>query len=383
MTATEEQLRRLLETVEGHIDLGHCRRVDKRYRRALGHEQVDWPPLVAQSEFGRRWALPKPWNQFEYYTYREAFHDPKAMLQNQLLGRVVPGLILKDDNPLAIRNDHGTIQIASLLGGSWYMHENDYPWVECLDSAQAVRDLAESEQTIDWEKGVIGPSTQTLEFYRETLSHYPQCQEAIQISLPDLQGPIDTAEMLWGSDLLLALLDDPELACKLMDKIVRTMLTVSEYYRKFAHDRLEPFANTQHGYNIPGRLLIRNDSSILVSPETYRQVIAPQDSTLLEGVGSGSIHFCGNGEHLIEAMLEIPHLRGLDCGQPEMMDTERIYALCQERKVAITNLMPAREDLMSGQALRSFPTGVVHVYVTEDIEDAREVVSSYQRSAAR
>ena len=36
-------------------------------------------------------------------------------------------ILERDDNPLAIRNDHGTIQVASLLGGDWGRHENDPP----------------------------------------------------------------------------------------------------------------------------------------------------------------------------------------------------------------------------------------------------------------
>jgi hypothetical protein len=41
-------------------------------------------------------------------------------------------------------------------------------------------------------------------------------------------------------------------------------------------------------------------------------------------VGGGSIHFCGNGQHLIEPMLQISDLSGLDFGQSAMMDTKRI-----------------------------------------------------------
>jgi len=376
MPADQNQLDRLLELIEEHINLEDCWQVDERYRRAFSYEQVDWPPLVAQPVFGRRWLLPRPWDQFEFYPYRQAFYDPRAMLQNQLLDRVVPGLILKDDSPLAIRNDHGTIQIASLLGASWYMHGNDYPWMESLGSTEAVRSLIESDQNIDWEKGLIGPSTRTLKFYREQLSRYPRCQQALQISLPDLQGPMDTAEMLWGSEMFVALLDEPSLAGKLMDKVVCAMLAVAEYYRQFTYDRLEPFANTQHGYFIPGRLLIRNDSSILVSPETYRQVIAAQDSKVLRAVGTGSIHFCGNGEHLVEPMLEIPGLRGLDFGQANMMDVRKIYEMASHRKVVLTCLKPSREDLISGQAKADFSTGVVFVYNTETIADACEVVAS-------
>lgn len=377
MSADRVQLTDLLELIEAQIDLEHCREVDERYRAALSCEEVDRPPLVCQRESGTRWQLPEPWNRFRHYTYREAFDDPCAMMQKMLLDRVVPGLILNDDNPLAIRNDHGTIQIASLIGGAWEMHGDNYPWVKSLGSTDAIRELVEADRAIDWDGGVLPQSFRTLEFYNEMLSQYPRCKVAIQVSLPDLQGPVDTADILWGSEIFLMMLQEPELVMALMDKIVRTMLAVAERYRGLAQDHLDPVANTQHGYNIPGRFMIRDDSAIMVSPDTYRDVIAPFDARLLEDVGSGTIHFCGNGQHLVEAMLEIPGLRGLDFGQAELMDIKLIYDLARPQGVALTRLIPSRAALVSGEAAREFPTGCAFVYTTGDIEDAAEVVRMY------
>ena len=378
MSANLAQLDSLLKLIEQHIDLEHIKGMDERYRRSLAYEEVDCPPLVCQPVFGKCWQLPKPWDQFEHYSYRQSFDDPAAMMQNMLLDRVVPGLILKDDSALAIRNDHGTIQVASILSGCWEMHGDNYPWVKSLGSTEAIRALVEDDSEIDWNGGVLPQSTQTLEFYREELSKYPQCRQAIQISLPDLQGPMDTADILWGTEIFLMILQEPELVTALMDKIIRTMLAVIDYYRKFTYDRLDTAANTQHGYNIPGRLMIRNDSSIMISPDTYREVVRPSDAEILQKVGTGSIHFCGNGQHLVEPMLEIHNLRGLDFGQADMMDVKKIYEMAQEHKVALTCLKPSREELISGQAVADFPTGVVMAYNAESIDDAREVVTAYR-----
>ncbi len=379
MIADKKQLSKLLEFVEVHIDPEHCEQVDARYRRSLAGAPTDRPPLVVQAQWGSNWKLPAPWNQFDHYPFRQAYDDPTAMMQNMLLERIVPGLILKDDNPLAIRNNHGTIQLASLFGGNWGMHENDPPWLKPLDSIDRVRALAESTESVYLGGGVMGRSIDTLGFYAEQLAKFPECDQMIQISMPDLQGPFDTAEQLWGSGIYIGLLEERELVTSLMEKVVKTMLQVEEIYRVHARDRLDPFANTQHGYNIPGRLLIRNDSTILMSPSDYRNIVAPMDARLLEAVGGGSIHFCGNGEHMVAPMLEIPGLRGLDFGQSTMMDFDRIYSLCRERNVAITNHIPPREQLLNGSIKNKFPTGIVIVYETESMDDAREVVQAYQQ----
>ena len=379
VSADQDQLDCLLGLIDEHIDLDHCRQVDARYRRAFAGKDTDRAPLVIQSQWDGNWTLPEPWDQFEHYSHRQAYYDPVAMMQNHLLEHVVPGLILKDDNPLAIRNNHGTIQVASLLGGKWDMHEDSPPWIEPWGSAEPVQALVDSTDPVDLSGGVIGPSIKTLLFFAEQLARVPKCHKAIQISMPDLEGPFSTAEQLWGSDIYIAMIERPNLVTALMEKVVATMLELEKLYRPYARDRLEPFANSQHGYNIPGRLLNRIDSAVLVSPNDYRNTIAPMDARVLKAVGGGSIHFCGNGEHLVEPMLEIPDLKGLDFGESRMMDIDRIYALCRERNVTITNHIPPREQLLDGTIQRNFPTGIVIVYETESIDDAREVVQAYQR----
>jgi hypothetical protein len=372
-----DELELLLKLVAEHVDIDHCREVDERYQRAFTYEDVDRPPLVVQADFGEELELPAPWDRFKRYTYRESFENPAAMLQNQLLNRVVPGLLLKDDNPLAIRNDHGTIQIGSVLGGQWMLHEDNFPWITAADNIEVI---AEGDQ-LHVESSIVPRSLATLAFYGEKLKEHPPCAQAIQISLPDLQGPMDTGDLLWGSRIYFSFRDNPDVLQKLLERIVETMLDLAARFRPYTRDRLDPVANTQHGYMIPGRLMIRDDSSIMLSPEMYAEFVRPHDARVLKEMGAGSIHFCGNGQHLIRRMLEIPDLRGFDFGQPNLMDVQAIHARCKERKVAITNLNPSRDDLVGGIARRDFPTGVVFVYQTSNMEDAAEVVRKYRRCA--
>jgi len=378
MNEAERELDHLLRIVADQVDLDHCRRVDERYRRALSWEEVDAPPLVVQAGFGSVIPLPEPWSRFRHYPYRETFAQPAAMLQNMLLERVVPGLILKDDNPLAVRNNHGVVQLASALTGTWSMVEDDYPWLGRLDSLDRVREVAGGEG-LDPAAGLLPVVAETLAFYREALARYPVCRETVQISLPDLQGPMDTAEQLWGSEIHYAFTDEPELLARLLSRIVDAMVLAWRLLRPYAINRLEALAHTQHGYQVPGRLMVRNDSSTLLSGRTYARFIRPHDARLLDGVGGGTIHFCGNGQHLVGEMLAIPGLRGLDFGQPDQMDVAAAYAMCREKRVALTHLIPTRDDLLSGDARRDFPTGAVFVYQPTSLDDAQAVLTAHRR----
>lgn len=371
------ELDSLLRLVSQHIDADRCRETDERYRRALTCVEVDRPPIVVKTDFAQSISLPEPWNAFRRYSYRETFEDPAAMLQNQLLERVVPGLALKDDSPLAIRPNHGTIQVPSAMGAEWSLREDDFPWVEHVSDIKAI--LPNSSGLAA--NGVVPRSVGTLEFYHERLWEHPPCDEIIQVSLPDLQGPIDNAHLLWGSEVYCALADSAPLLSRLLSSVTRAIVNLAGLYRAFSRDRLDPIANTQQGYQVPGRLLIRNDSSIMLSAESYGEHVQPHDAVLLSEMGGGSIHFCGNGQHLVERMLEIPDLRGLDLGQPDKMDAEAIYRVCSEHGVAVTNLRPSRSELIDGSAARRYPTGAVLVYTTDTSDDALDVVRRYKETA--
>jgi hypothetical protein len=379
--AGEKELDALLSLIEEHVDCRHISTVDEEYARALAYQPVEAPPLVVMPRFPTAFDLPAPWDAFTRYDYRESFGNPAAMLQNALLNRVVPGVLLKDWSPLAIRNDHGTIQVASVLGGAWKMYENNYPCVSHFDSDTDIEKMLDEPLPAGIsERGIMPISIATARFYNAKLCEFPSCKKAIQISMPDLQGPIDTAEMLWGSDIYYAFYDNPELLGRLLARVTETLLAMEKVFRPLTFDRLDPGANAQHGYMIPGRLLIRNDSSILITPDMYARQVQPHDEKILKELGGGSIHFCGNGEHLIEKMLGIEHLRGLDFGDSRSMDIGRICAMCRERGIAVSNVNPPREDLVSGKAARDFPTGAVFVYETDSFADAADVVRSYRHA---
>jgi hypothetical protein len=115
-TPQEAELDRLLAMIERHVDLDHCREVDRRYRATLACEPVDRPPLVVRPPFAAQLQLPAPWDAFTLYPHRQAYNDPVAMMQNQLLGSVVPGMLLEDDHRLLMDEDRVYAQTVARRG---------------------------------------------------------------------------------------------------------------------------------------------------------------------------------------------------------------------------------------------------------------------------
>ncbi len=135
-----------------------------------------------------------------------------------------------------------------------------------------------------------------------------------------------------------------------------------------------------HRWRSASRILIRNDSSILISPDTYRQHVAPCDERVLQECGGGGIHSCGDCSHVIDEFLKLPSIQSIDLGQPELLDVDAIYEKTSNEQVALIGVTISREEVESGSAFDRFPTGVVLRYRADSFEEACEVGQDLSKS---
>ena len=363
-----DSLDRLLEYVEEHIDLHRCSEIDDLYKRSLHYEQVDRPPLYISCE--------EPFGGFKLYPYRDSFSDPTKMMHNQLIERVLPGLELDCDNSLSIRVDFGVVTLASIIGAKWLMKENYYPWVEPLTSCDIIDSLLEAGR-VDLTNELGSEVLRFMEFFNRKLAGYPKCRKGIQIEFPGPQGPFNVLYLLRGTDLYYDCYDNRQIVARLMKRLTEITIDHVRQVKPLTVERQSSDLTCQHGYMIRGNVLLRDDSVVLVSPKMYAYLVRPYDSELLETLGGGSIHFCGNGQHLIDSMLEMRIVKGLDFGNHELMDTSAIYEKCAERGISITGLRPSPKELVSGTAASQYPTGVTFTFEAKTMAEARQVSDCY------
>jgi hypothetical protein len=196
--------------------------------------------------------------------------------------------------------------------------------------------------------------------------------------LPDLQGPLSVAELLWGPGIYLAFFDEPELVKALLGVITDLTLVVAKRLQSEVRDNLGQDLQYQHAVGVRGALLIRNDSAINISARQYIELVRPFDARLAAGLGSIGIHFCGNGAHQVQPMQSIPGVVCFDIGQPEMMDLDRLYAAAAAaRRIALARLAVSEADLRAELVKRRFPTGVNLVYQASSVAKAYEVWGNY------
>ena len=169
------------------------------------------------------------------------------------------------------------------------------------------------------------------EIWREIQRDYPRIGKYVRAEQPDLQGPLDSLELIMGSSpLFLAMYDEPDLVKGLLELVTKA-------FERYMDRWLEYFPQNGAWANYffqveGGQITIRDDSAMNLSPDMYDEFAAPYDGYLLKKYG-GIVHFCGRGDHYIDRLAALEGLRGVNMSQPELNDMDAIMAATIDRGI--------------------------------------------------
>ncbi len=365
------ELEQLLDYLEARVHLEQQEEIQELYRRVLQWKSVERLPLILT------YPLPED-APFQPFPHREIFDDPEKMLYNELVYAFETSILchtrVHDDLPYTVRANLGIGIIASLFGGRIEQIEDNPPWVRHFESPKEFRQAIERDP-LDFSQGWCPKVIETYQCYQSVFENHPVLKQAIKIVLPDLQGPMDTAELLRGSDIYMDLYDSPAMIQQALTVIAIAQIGFTKHLQPFISDDLEGFCH-QHTTMLPGDMLLRNDSSIMLSGKMYREHIAPHDEFVMKEL-NGAIHSCGKIDHIVKEYLKLPSIRALDLGQPEMNDLDAIYAGAKERKLPLIRIDIPEDELLSGCVPERFPTGVTLKHHASSIREAAHTMSAY------
>jgi hypothetical protein len=278
--------------------------------------------------------------------------------------------------------------VGSAFGAHAEVVGDNPPWVQHLaddDVETAVaRTLDAHDVATCHQRGWIPRVDETLAYYRETLADYPNVAQSVSLSIPDLQGPFDTAELLWGSDILLALYTNPDLVQRLLTAVSATMVHLYRHFRHAVGAELLPegFAH-QHGSVIRGSIMLRCDGNVLTGPDHYRRHVLDHDMGVLRQLGGGSIHSCGCWQAIIPTFIAQDEVGSLDFGsnQSHLNDMTATYELAQRHRKHLNLWAVPEQDLRSGGARERFPLGVTFALDSPDVAHATDLMNAYRQTA--
>jgi len=366
-----QKLKELLSHIENTIDKTRFDRLERLHASALDMRKVERLPVIA--------SYPYPMDErFVPFPHGEIFDDPEKMLFNQLVSSFDSSVYLSekigDDLPVTVRADFGCVMIASMFGAVVEQVGDNPPWIR-QNGHISYENIIDISPT-DFNRGIIAKVAARYQFYKDVLKDYPALSGVANIVMPDLQGPVDNLELLIGSGIFEDMYLKRDLFLKAMDVVTQAQIELVKYFGKFVNSRTSGIS-FQHGFPLKGGLLIRDDTSIMVSPQMYRELIAPYDERLLEAFGGG-IHSCGNVNGIVREFISLRNTQCFDFGQSEMNDVENIYQFAKMRDIPLIRVAVSQDELVTGSIMNKYPTGVSLIFRAASFENAKNVVEKYK-----
>ncbi len=336
-------LKKYLEDLENRIDPAVEDEVFAQWQRFWNRSVTEdfFAPVRAKSPSKLEWPQ---------ININDAIEDKsfELMLLNQLCGvnDVLSGVY---GTALAIRANYGSNILPSLFGVEVVMMERE------MNTLPGSRPLSGGPEKIErlLDKGIphhrSGQGAAVFDctkFYIETLKDYPKLQKYCWIYHPDLQGPFDICEVVWGSDIFISLYDTPELIQRFMELITATYISFIDEWFKLVPPRDD--LNSHYGWIHPGKIRISLDSCMNLSPGNYLEFVKKYDAALLNRYG-GIVHSCGKVDHFVPLLSDIKGYYGFNLSQPSYNNMEYIYQNTIDKNIPILCLERKTVELAASQ----------------------------------
>jgi len=205
----------------------------------------------------------------------------------------------------------GVSVFASAFGCEVQYFDHTLPWahpvIKTNDPPEKVYELLAPKVT----DGQLGQMLEFTDYFvAQTKGRYP-------IAMTDLQGPLDTAYLVWDSSaFMLAMYTNP----KEVHHLMRLVTDLIVKYVKEQRARSPEFIPCHYPplYLPDGQgLHISDDGLAVISAKLYKEFCLPYVNELSEEFGGISIHSCGAFVHQFDNLEKIHKLRGLNFGATE------------------------------------------------------------------
>lgn len=314
-----DTIRPWLDKLEKAIDLDWERQKVRDWKHVLDFKPVEGGFEVYRSACGQS---PCEWPSIPI---NKAIADPDKMLLRELAG--VYAVVCRRTHHLPnIRCNYGTCILPSLFGPEiFWMEDHQDILPTNWPVGEAAIDRLLDAGIPDLNNGFGRQVFETAEFFQQALQPYPKIREVLWIYHPDLQGPIDVVELLWGSEMFYAFYDQPDRIKAMTDLVTRTYIAFLKRWMQIVPPR-ERDCCAHWGRLWKGHVVLRDDSIVNLSNAMYREFVKPYDERILQEFEGGGIHFCGHVDHCIDSLTESDWLTAINPSQPHLNDMRKIHS---------------------------------------------------------
>jgi len=217
----------------------------------------------------------------------------------------------KDDFVTHLQPQVGVSAFASAFGCEVSFPPDNLPWSRPVIKAGEPADKVNEMEQPGARAGLLGDVLDYAEYFDKAAGG--RCP----IAVTDLQGPMDTAYLVWDScDFMVGMFDHPAEVHRLMrmctDLIIDHVREMKKRVREFVPAHFPP-VYLPDGMGIA----VSEDALAVLSAPLYEEFSLPYINELSEEFGGILIHSCGNFEHQLGVLEKVHNLRGINFGVSE------------------------------------------------------------------
>lgn len=307
-------IKKALDYVESNVS--YAEKAIEAQCAAWRGEKRDIPPLLLScplTEEQNGW-LPE-------YNYKEIHFDSEKMLASELR-KVLTAVNGGYGAVPSVRANMGCGIIPTLFGIKQELFEDKMPWIQQRRSKEEILKMGPEDLTFSEE-------------FKAGLEHMVYMEDKLKgtgcgLFPMDIQGPFDTAHLVYGDDIFYDLYDDPEFVHHLMALSCQAIFIGMGECMKIIADSVEGLRHYNNLYmpQSVGGLKLSEDTSTLLSKGHVQEFVAPYTSMVLSRYRGGYIHYCGKNEHLYREVMDMPLAYGINFGNPDMHDMADVLKDC-------------------------------------------------------
>ncbi len=324
-------LEKYLEDLESRIDAQQEDRLIEHWQRFI-HDEIEEDLFIPKREYTAKETLGYP-----TILGNKAMKDMDLMMLREL--NACSNLLTNNVGSLLnIRANYSVGIFPSMFGADIFYSDdklNLMPITKKMTGEQITRILRKG--TPDINSGLIPIVFEFGHYFKELIAEYPMLKKYVHHYHPDLQGPLDVVELLWGTDLFTDVFMEPQKVKDLLELVTETyIMLLKKWYDEFPSYYKD--MSVHWGLMMPGHVMIRDDSATNFSPDLVQELVLPYNQRILNEFNGGTIHFCGNGTHFIEDFSNLDKMWGIQLSQPDYNDMETIFKHTVDKGIKLLGL---------------------------------------------
>lgn len=345
-----------LDRLETLIDPEHLAQVQQLWQDCRHYQPISHLPLCISC-----WT--PDWPQ---YCMAEIQEDWEKMLVAELIS-VYTACLVKDDWLPSIRANYGTGILPSLFGCEIKHFEHEtLPAALPLHNTKRICELI-AAGVPDLRAGLGGKVLDTVACYLEALAPYPKLREWVTIDLADTQGPFDAAEIIWGSEIFLALYEEPELVHDFLSLVTDTLVAFTRAEQELDGISFSPVPTPL------GRICVREDASVMISGAMYETFCKPYTQRVLDEF-IGCVHWCGNGNAWWRSLINMRNLTAVNPYQGQYNDPIELHHACRDAGVMVWQWTTG----LTAAQCKEVRTGFTCTQWVNSVEEAKAVYDTWK-----